>query len=248
MQKDKLVLEDYETFSVRGKNRIVIFPNVPFWIAVTETGFKALEEMRKNGDKVKVAQKLYGKSEKEQVEEINKFFLPLEESNVLHSTLKGNVVTNRKVLKPNKITFLQTMRCNLRCRHCCVADMPNQNLESMSLDKSKKALDRCLLIMDEKEKGLSFLGGEPLCGEKFPELVEYARSLGFKVGLSTNGTLVDEAFARMAKKNNINVQISLDGTDRESHEFVRGKGTWDSVISAIRLLNKYCVEGMRTFF
>lgn len=47
MQKDKLVLEDYETFSVRGKNRIVIFPNVPFWIAVTETGFKALEEMRK---------------------------------------------------------------------------------------------------------------------------------------------------------------------------------------------------------
>lgn len=26
MQKDKLVLEDYETFSVRGKNRIVIFP------------------------------------------------------------------------------------------------------------------------------------------------------------------------------------------------------------------------------
>lgn len=25
MQKDKLVLEDYETFSVRGKNRIVIF-------------------------------------------------------------------------------------------------------------------------------------------------------------------------------------------------------------------------------
>ena len=87
-----------------------------------------------------------------------------------------------------------------------------------------------------------------MCGEKFPELVEYARSLGFKVGLSTNGTLVDEAFARMAKKNNINVQISLDGTDRESHEFVRGKGTWDSVISAIRLLNKYCVEGMRTFF
>lgn len=77
------------------------------------------------------------------------------------------------------------MRCNLRCRHCCVADMSNQNLESMSLDKAKKALDRCLLIMDEKEKGLSFLGGEPLCGEKFPELVEYARSLGFKVGLST---------------------------------------------------------------
>lgn len=92
MQKDKLVLEDYETFSVRGKNRIVIFPNVPFWIAVTETGFKALEEMRKNGDKVKVAQKLYGKSEKEQVEEINKFFLPLEESNVLHSTLKVNIL------------------------------------------------------------------------------------------------------------------------------------------------------------
>ena len=38
--------------------------------------------------------------------------------------------------------------------------------------------------------------------------------IGAVIGLSTNGTLVDEAFARMAKKNNINVQISLDGTDR----------------------------------
>ena len=51
---------------------------------------------------------------------------------------------------------------------------------------------------------------------------------------------IDEKSLYILKKNNINVQISLDGTDRESHEFVRGKGTWDSVISAIRLLNKYC--------
>ena len=96
--------------------------------------------------------------------------------------------------------------------------------------------------MDEGTKGLSFLGGEPLCGDHFLELLEYASNLGFQIGLSTNGLLVNEEFAKLVAGKNINVQISLDGTDKESHEFVRGKGTWEKTLESIELLNKYNVD------
>lgn len=221
---EKLILEPYEIFSVRGKNYIIIFPEIPFWIAVSQQGFLALEEMKLTGSIENVARKVFGSVKEDSVAEVEKFFRPLIESSVLHKNKEDK--TKKVELKPNKITFLQTMQCNLRCRHCCVADMPNQQMKSMSLETAKTVLQRCLTLMDEGKKGLSFLGGEPLCGDRFIELLEFASELGFQIGLSTNGLLVNRKFAEIAKKNNINVQLSLDGTDEESHEYVRGKGTW----------------------
>ena len=74
-----------------------------------------------------------------------------------------------------------------------------------------------------------------------------ATDLGYQIGLSTNGVLVDSKFAETAKRNNINVQISLDGTDESSHEYVRGKGTWDKAINALQILNEYDVDIQTNF-
>ena len=237
---EKLTLDPYEIFSTRGENSIVIFPEIPFWVAVSKQGLAALEEMKRTGSIRRVAEKVLGSGETQALEEIKKFFTPLLESNVLYDTKISN--NHKKELKPNKITFLQTMRCNLRCRHCCVADMPEQDLKGMSLETAKEILRRCITLMDEGKKGLSFLGGEPLCGDRFLELLDYATDLGYQIGLSTNGVLVDSKFAETAKRNNINVQISLDGTDESSHEYVRGKGTWDKAINALQILNEYDVD------
>lgn len=242
---EKLTLDPYEIFSTRGENSIVIFPEIPFWVAVSKHGLAALEEMKRTGSIRRVAEKVLGSGETQALEEIKKFFTPLLESNVLYDTKISN--NHKKELKPNKITFLQTMRCNLRCRHCCVADMPEQDLKGMSLETAKEILRRCITLMDEGKKGLSFLGGEPLCGDRFLELLDYATDLGYQIGLSTNGVLVDSKFAETAKRNNINVQISLDGTDESSHEYVRGKGTWDKAINALQILNEYDVDIQTNF-
>lgn len=238
--EEKYTMESYETYSKKRNNRIIIFPNIPFWIAVSEQGFHVLEEMKETGSIEETAKRVFGEVTENKLIEIKQFFQPLIESQVLYKGEKKQI--QKPILKPNKITFLQTMCCNLKCRHCCVSDMPNNELKSMSLETAKKVLDRCLTIMDEGNKGLSFLGGEPLCGDRFNELLEYAHKLGFQIGLSTNGILVDEDFAKIAAKNKINVQISLDGTDKESHEYVRGEGTWEKAINAIDILNEYNVD------
>lgn len=238
--KETFTLEQYEIFSIQGENKIIIFPDVPFWIAVTEQGFSALEEMKKTGNFEKVSLKVLGNGDTESIDKIIQFFKPLLDSNILFKGVKQELP--RPDLKPNKITFLQTMRCNLRCRHCCVANMPANELKSMSLETAKKVLKRCISIMDAGPKGVSFLGGEPLCGEGFLELLGYASDLGFQIGLSTNGLLIDEKFAQLAAEKNINVQISLDGTDKESHEYVRGQNTWENTLKSIKLLKDYGVD------
>lgn len=236
-------ISDYKLFSRKGDNYIVIFPNIPFWIATTELGIKALQSISESHTISEIAYSLFGKADNDVITILGSFFGPLIECNAMYEMSNPPEQLNDILpQKPNKITFLQTMNCNLRCKHCCVSEMSIDSLKSMSLEDAKEALRRSSRIMYEGKKGLSFLGGEPLCGDRFIELLDFAHDLGFEIGLSTNGVLIDDVFAKAAKRNSVNIQISLDGTNKESHEYVRGKGTWEKAINAIDILNKYNVD------
>ena len=87
---EKLTLDPYEIFSTRGENSIVIFPEIPFWVAVSKQGLAALEEMKRTGSIRRVAEKVLGSGETQALEEIKKFFTPLLESNVLYDTKISN--------------------------------------------------------------------------------------------------------------------------------------------------------------
>lgn len=245
MDRDKeYEISQYNVFSKRNDSYIVIFPAIPFWIAITDEGIKALELLKQGNTVIDIASKVFGKTDTETIELLLQFFKPLEESQVIYARGNKPHVENIKLPdKPNKITFLQTMCCNLRCKHCCVADMPSNRFESMRIEDAKLILLRSKDIMFEGKKSVSFLGGEPLCGENFNELLDYAHEIGFsEIGISTNGILVDDAFAKTARRNGVNVQISLDGANKEMHESIRGKGTWEKTIQAIDILNKYGVD------
>ena len=204
MKKDIIYdISPFKIFSQRGNAYIVIFPEIPFWLAVTDEGVSALELIEKQNTVTEIAKTLYGKSDEKTEGILLEFFEPLEESQVIYP--KGEKLEKVSVTlpkKPNKITFLQTMCCNLRCRHCCVSEMPSNSFQSMSLEDAKLILYRCKDIMYEGKKSVSFLGGEPLCGDRFNELLNYAHDIGFdEIGISTNGILVDEEFAKTAKRN-----------------------------------------------
>jgi uncharacterized protein len=98
----------------------------------------------------------------------------------------------------------------------------------------------------------AFQGGEPtLAGIDFFEAVvalekKYnLRKIVVINALQTNGTLVDEQWAKFLSQNNFFVGISLDGT-RKSHDANRidlqGNGTYDKVKRAIALMEQYQIE------
>jgi heme d1 biosynthesis radical SAM protein NirJ len=90
-------------------------------------------------------------------------------------------------------------------------------------------------------------GGEPLLHPDILEISEAANALGFYVGLSTNGTLINEQNINDLARINYNyVGISIDGI-RETHDHFRHKqGAFDASMRAIRLCREHGIKvGLR---
>jgi uncharacterized protein len=103
-----------------------------------------------------------------------------------------------------------------------------------------------------QEVSIAWQGGEPtLMGLDFfrhsMELVQKYASPSMRIEhtMQTNGTRLDDEWCAFLKTHNFLIGLSLDGP-RPMHDAYRvdkgGKGTFDQVMSAVRLLQKYQVE------
>jgi len=140
-----------------------------------------------------------------------------------------------KEFQPRLIFWEVTKGCNLRCIHCRATAT-----ELMSPDDlpTSKALDIIKQIADFGNPILVLSGGEPLYRADIFELAEYGNSLGLRVALATNGTLVTKDVAGRIKRAGIKrVSISLDGSDATTHDSFRGiPGAFDAAVYGLRNL------------
>lgn len=145
--------------------------------------------------------------------------------------------------------------CNMRCRYCFYNDVAeNREIKSygmMSTETLEILVEKALKYSD-KMCSFAFQGGEPtLAGLDFyKKLIELEKTYNVKNvqihnAIQTNGYIVDEEYAKFFSENKFLVGLSLDGT-RELHDSLRvdinGNGTYDKVISASKLFDKYNVE------
>ena len=146
-----------------------------------------------------------------------------------------------KEFKPRLIFWEVTKGCNLRCIHCRATAT-----ELMSPDDlpTSKALDIIKQIADFGNPILVLSGGEPLYRADIFQLAEYGNSLGLRVALATNGTLVTKDVADRIKRAGIKrVAISLDGSDATTHDSFRGiPGAFDAAIYGLRNLQDVSVS------
>ena len=80
-------------------------------------------------------------------------------------------------------------------------------------------------------------GGEPTLHPDFPELVRKARTLGFEVGVVTNGSRLlrlglAETLAQWASY----VRVSLDGPTPETHHRIHGSRDFDEIVAGVKQL------------
>ncbi len=135
-------------------------------------------------------------------------------------------------------------RCNLTCRHCY----------SISADKDfpgELATDEVFTVMDDLKRFhvpvLILSGGEPLLRADIFDISKRAKDMGFYVGLSTNGTMIDENnIQQIADIGYDYVGVSIDGL-RETHDYFRRKqGAFDESMHGIRLCREAGIRvGMR---
>lgn len=125
-----------------------------------------------------------------------------------------------------------TNSCNLNCIFCRAE--ANKHLDN---NLSKDEIIN--LFTDLKSLGIKYLsltGGEPLIRKDFEEIAKMANIMGFKLSLSTNGTLIKRIPIDILKLFNP-IRISLDGSVSEVHDSIRRvNGAYNQTIEAITYL------------
>ena len=127
------------------------------------------------------------------------------------------------------VAAVLTTQCNLRCAYCYQSSKDNRRMDWKTLRACIDAALTCAL----PEVKFLFFGGEPLM--EMPMIrraVADAESrrpadLGVRFGLSTNGTLLDEANIAFLVENGFEVQLSFDGVP--GAQDLRGRGTFKAL-------------------
>jgi mycofactocin biosynthetic radical S-adenosylmethionine protein MftC len=89
-------------------------------------------------------------------------------------------------------------------------------------------------------------GGEPTVRRDFWELVDYAVAHHVGVKFSTNGSrITPDRAAALAGSDYVDVQVSLDGATPEVNDAIRGRGSYDTAITAMERLADAGFEGFK---
>ncbi len=135
-------------------------------------------------------------------------------------------------------------RCNLACKHCYSISADHDFVGELNTQEVFDVMD------DLKAFGVPVLilsGGEPLLRPDICEISKRAKAMRFYVGLSTNGTLIDNTnIDAIAAVGYDYVGISIDGL-RDTHDkFRRLDGAFDASMAGIRLCRERGIKvGLR---
>ena len=135
--------------------------------------------------------------------------------------------------------------CNLQCVHCYQDDVK----AVMPFEMMLQVLDRYVeyLKFYNFEGQINLTGGEPLLHPDFFRLAAEIRKRNIRLGVLTNGTLIDdEAARRLAALSPVFVQVSLDGP-KDIHDTIRGKGQFERALLGIDCLKKKKVKVLVSF-
>lgn len=130
--------------------------------------------------------------------------------------------------------------CNLACRHCFNSSGPrNPWLGSLDVGTVRR------YIAEAEALGVReayFTGGEPFMHPEIMRMVEQALAVA-PVTILTNGTLIDEALATRLSRTaaaapySLEIRLSLEAPTAEENDAVRGRGSFDAALRAVRLLS-----------
>ena len=169
--------------------------------------------------------------------------------------LKYTQIFKNSLDKETSIIILKiASRCNLKCTYCHWFRDPDVYKQPPLMSKGVfdhfiNRLNDYFYSYAKNSFKVVFHGGEPTLLKK--ELFEYMciqlRLLEKKhdkvinLGITTNGTFIDDDWMKLWKKYNVGVSVSIDG-DAEAHNRYRvdfkGKGTYSLVSQGIKKLHQ----------
>ena len=137
-------------------------------------------------------------------------------------------LNNGEFVAPVSCEIDPSNSCNLKCGFCMFGKWREDHHENLDLDVYISLIGE---LSRMGTKSITFTGGgEPLMNPNFNLMVKMAKSLGFQIGLVTNGVLLD-------KVENIEdflfIRVSLDDYNKKDYKKVKGMDQFDRVLENI---------------
>ena len=128
-----------------------------------------------------------------------------------------------------RIVIELTNRCNLNCGHCfnerhaATGDLPLEILEKVLREGKSCGIEQ-----------VSFTGGEPTIHPRFEEIIHRVSDAGYQFSFVSNGVSFPRIYPLLLKYRRSfgGVTFSLDGAREETHDRLRGKGSYRRVMRA----------------
>lgn len=140
---------------------------------------------------------------------------------------------------PLRVFLDITYDCNLECIHCYTSSgiAETSELTTKEIFGLIDQMHHCGAML------LSIAGGEPFMRPDIFEIVEYARSFGIQVSVTTNGTKLNERIlVRILKADFKTITVSVDGNEIHN-DTIRGKGSYTTVKRNLKEITKKSNQG-----
>ena len=169
-------------------------------------------------------------------------------NNLLDNKFKNQKVTadgsNRAFIEARNIKtlwFNTGTLCNIECKNCYIESSPkNDSLAYLTFEEVKSFIDEAV----DKNLGtyeIGFTGGEPFMNKDIMKMIDYSLKKRLKVLVLSNAMKpMLNRTKELIKLNhsNLTIRVSIDHYEKEKHEEIRGKNTYDVMLQGLKWLNE----------
>ena len=137
------------------------------------------------------------------------------------------------------IYYYLTFACNLRCLHCYVGE----NLSPQSHAKPATVANTLRECYAHGARKAIFLGGEATLHPNYAEILATAAEIGYRrIIVDTNGLARDPIPQGADYLDRLTVRLSFEGATPETHDVIRGQGTFERALQTLRRLVRQSVR------
>lgn len=227
--------ENYKYADKKGNKVLLIEKESGNWIVISEEDYSKLLEIKDEIISIDLLKKIFNNDTLNIL--INNMLVVQDDYKANNGIIEKDL-NSRKNLR--LLVLRPTLGCNLACDYC-LANAKNNDCRIMSKEIAELSIRKFMESTESNFIQLEFNGGEPFLGF---DLIKYAVNIAKqeavkynkiirKIGIQTNGTLLDDEKINWCKNEKIWLGISVDG-DETIHnlhrKFPNNKGSYEIIM------------------
>tara|TARA_B110000208_G_scaffold143933_1_gene173616 strand:- start:24 stop:944 length:921 start_codon:yes stop_codon:yes gene_type:complete len=157
------------------------------------------------------------------------------------TTADGSTRAFIEAKKIKTLWFNTGTLCNIECKNCYIESSPkNDRLVYITFEEVKLFIDEAI-DKNLGTKEIGFTGGEPFMNKDVLKMIEYSLSKNFKVLVLSNAMkpmLNRKEDLLKINHQDLTIRVSIDHYQKEKHEEIRGKNTFNVMMEGLKWLNQ----------